>query len=109
MLLVALRTRSTKQLQHTTMLHKEEAAFVMERAVIVVHHLMLPYFGKETYAIAAQMISHARLAGVWAAKTKIFVIRHVHHVQKLCVEIATRSRALMMAVAIAGVMVPVSS
>ena len=109
MLLVALRAHYTKQLQHTTMLHKEGVAFVTERAVSVVHHLMLPYFGRETYAIAAQMISNARLAGVWAAKTKIFVIRPVHHVQKLCVVIAIRSHALMMAVATAGVMVHVSS
>ena len=109
MLLVALRTHYTKQLQHTTMLHKVVVEFVVVRAVSVVHHLMLPYFGKETYAIVAQMISHVRLAGVWDAKTKIFVIRHVHHVQKLCVVIATRSRVLMMAVATAGVIVPVSS
>ena len=109
MLLVALRAHYTKQLQHTTMLHKEVVAFATERAVFVVLHLTLPYFGKETYAIAAQMISHARLAGVWDAKIKIFVIRPVHPVQKLCVVIATRLRASMMAVATAGAMVPVLS
>ena len=109
MLLAVLQVRFTKQLQHTTMLHKEVVAFVTERAVFVVLHLMLPYFGKETYAIAAQMISHARLAGVWDAKIKIFVKRAVHPVQKLCAVIATRSRALMMAVATARATVPVLS
>ena len=80
------------------MLHKVVVVFAQARVVTVAHPLMLLSFGKETYAIAGQVILNVRLAGVWDAQAQISVTKLVHLAQKLCVAIVTRSHVSTMVV-----------